>query len=127
MRLVPHTGDLATACPEQADMEESFGIHYVAPPEGLEPQLVEMDPGDVLFFNGSVIHGSLPNRSDRFRRAFISHYIGASAPQVARFYQPLLDARGQIVDRPIRWAEAPAVRTTTTSPIRHSQNGDTNK
>jgi ectoine hydroxylase-related dioxygenase (phytanoyl-CoA dioxygenase family) len=60
-----------------------------------------MDPGDVLFFNGSVIHGSLPNRSDRFRRAFISHYIGASAPQVARFYQPLLNARGQIVDRPI--------------------------
>lgn len=101
MRLVPHTGDLEIACPEQADMEESFGTHYVAPPAGLEPQLVEMDPGDVLFFNGSVLHGSLPNRSDGFRRAFISHYVGASAPQVARFYQPLLDPNGQIVERPV--------------------------
>jgi ectoine hydroxylase-related dioxygenase (phytanoyl-CoA dioxygenase family) len=33
-----------------------------------------MEPGDVLFFNGQVIHGSLPNRSStRFRRALIAH------------------------------------------------------
>ena len=100
MRLVPHTGDLEIACPKQADMTESFGTHYVPPPAGLEPQLIPMAPGDVLFFNGSVIHGSLPNRSNRFRRSFISHYIGASAPQVAHFYKPLLNARGQVVDRP---------------------------
>jgi cysteinyl-tRNA synthetase len=39
-------------------------------PEGMPVEAVRMDAGDVFFFNGSVIHGSYPNRTaDRFRRA----------------------------------------------------------
>ncbi|HEX5415735.1 MAG TPA: phytanoyl-CoA dioxygenase family protein, partial [Chloroflexota bacterium] len=49
-----------------------------------------MKAGDVLFFGGNLIHGSYPNQSaTRFRRAFISHYVGTSAQEVARFYKPL--------------------------------------
>ena len=57
-----------------------------------------MEPGDVLFFNGQVIHGSLPNRSStRFRRALIAHYIAGEARQVARYYFPVLDMDGHEV------------------------------
>ncbi len=36
---------------------------------------VVVDPGDVIFFDGHLLHRSFPNRSqDRFRRAFVSHY-----------------------------------------------------
>jgi ectoine hydroxylase-related dioxygenase (phytanoyl-CoA dioxygenase family) len=37
-----------------------------------------LDPGDVAFFGGHVIHRSLSNKSaDRFRRAFVGHYANA--------------------------------------------------
>jgi hypothetical protein len=52
----------------------------------------------VLFFNGSVVHGSLPNTSrDRFRRALIGHYVTGDAEQVAKFYHPALDMEGREV------------------------------
>jgi ectoine hydroxylase-related dioxygenase (phytanoyl-CoA dioxygenase family) len=50
-----------------------------------------MEPGDVLFFNGQIVHGSFPNiTSDRFRRALIGHYIQGEAEQVSQFYHPAL-------------------------------------
>jgi hypothetical protein len=37
-----------------------------------------MEPGDVAFFGGHVLHRSLKNRSaDRFRRSFVNHYCNA--------------------------------------------------
>ena len=37
-----------------------------------------MDPGDVAFFGGHVLHRSHQNRtSDRFRRSFVGHYANA--------------------------------------------------
>jgi chlorinating enzyme len=40
------------------------------------PAVVE--PGDVIFFHGHVLHRSYPNGSaDRWRRAFVSHYCNA--------------------------------------------------
>jgi ectoine hydroxylase-related dioxygenase (phytanoyl-CoA dioxygenase family) len=37
-----------------------------------------VEPGDVVFFNGHVLHRSKQNiTSDRFRRAFVSHYCNA--------------------------------------------------
>ncbi|MBI5708268.1 MAG: phytanoyl-CoA dioxygenase family protein [Armatimonadetes bacterium] len=39
---------------------------------------VPMEPGDVLFFGGHVLHRSFPNRTnDRFRRAYVCHYCNA--------------------------------------------------
>ena len=54
-----------------------------------------MDEGDVLFFNGQVVHGSFPNISkDRFRRALIGHYIVGNAEKVAQYYHPVLRMDG---------------------------------
>lgn len=40
--------------------------------------LAVMDPGDVAFFAGHVLHRSKENRSeDRFRRSFVAHYANA--------------------------------------------------
>ncbi len=39
---------------------------------------VVLNPGDVAFFNGHVLHRSLSNRTtDRFRRSFVNHYCNA--------------------------------------------------
>lgn len=40
--------------------------------------LIEANPGDVVFFNGHVLHRSKQNwTTDRFRRSFVSHYCNA--------------------------------------------------
>ncbi|GAB4458624.1 MAG: phytanoyl-CoA dioxygenase family protein [Armatimonadaceae bacterium] len=92
MMVVPGTHNMDIVCPEKADPTLSFSDAYVAPPSGKEPVLVPLQAGDVLFFNGSLIHGSRPNRSqDRFRRAFICHYLPASSVELSRWYtEPLL-------------------------------------
>lgn len=42
------------------------------------PIPVPLEPGDVLFFHGHLLHRSYPNRSqNRWRRAFVSHYCNA--------------------------------------------------
>lgn len=42
------------------------------------PQPVVLEPGDVVFFHGHLLHRSYPNRSaERWRRAFVSHYCNA--------------------------------------------------
>jgi phytanoyl-CoA hydroxylase len=39
---------------------------------------VPMEAGDVLFFDGHILHRSFPNRSkDRFRRSYVCHYCNA--------------------------------------------------
>ncbi len=41
-------------------------------------QPAELEPGDVVFFGGHVLHRSHANRSaDRSRRAFVAHYCNA--------------------------------------------------
>ncbi|MCT2592540.1 phytanoyl-CoA dioxygenase family protein [Streptomyces sp. N2-109] len=90
LEVVPGTHRLDLFCPEQADPDVSFSREYVPPPPGLEPVPVDMDPGDVLFFNGSLVHGSGPNRTeDRFRRSFICHYTGVSTERIGDWYQTL--------------------------------------
>ena len=55
--------------------------------------------GDVLFFNGALVHGSFPNRSaNRFRRSLIGHYIVGDAEKVAKFYHPALRMDGTPVE-----------------------------
>ena len=62
------------------------------------PRLVPLQAGDVLFFGGSVIHGSGPHSSrDRFRRSLIFHYVPASSVEVARHDLPLLEFSGKEV------------------------------
>ncbi|MFB9328894.1 phytanoyl-CoA dioxygenase family protein [Paenibacillus aurantiacus] len=95
MLLVPKTNTYDIVCPEVSDSRESFTTHYVKPPKEEKPIPAVMEPGDILFFNGNLIHGSYRNRTtDRFRRAFISHYANVSATKISHWYNPLYRADG---------------------------------
>lgn len=98
LQVVPGSHRLDIVCPDEADPDLSFTKDVVPVPEGLEPVSLSLDPGDVLFFNGSVIHGSGPNCSqDRFRRALICHYIGRSSERMSTWYRPILTMGGEEV------------------------------
>ncbi|HET7270658.1 MAG TPA: phytanoyl-CoA dioxygenase family protein [Rubrobacter sp.] len=98
LEVVPGTHDMELFCPEEADSDVSFTRDYVPVPEGLEAVPVVMQPGDVLFFNGQLVHGSQPNTSkDRFRRSFICHYIGRSSERISHWYRPILTMDGEEV------------------------------
>ncbi|MFF4835791.1 phytanoyl-CoA dioxygenase family protein [Streptomyces sp. NPDC001315] len=90
LEVVPGTHRMDLFCPEEADELVSFAREYVPPPPGLAAVPVDMAPGDVLFFNGSLVHGSQPNRTaDRFRRSFIGHYVGRSTERIGGYYRTL--------------------------------------
>ena len=98
--IVPKTNRLDIECPHPADSTLFFTNEEVDLPEGAVPMPVNLASGDVLFFNGNVIHGSYPNRSkDRWRRTFISHYVGSSTLRIGNFYNELYTADGEIVNR----------------------------
>lgn len=98
LRVVPNTHDIPELCPEQADTSQSFTDVTVPVPEGLPSEAMVMKAGDVLFFNGQLIHGSFPNDSEsRFRRSLIGHYIVGEAEKVAEFYHPVLKMNGEEV------------------------------
>ncbi|WP_086559658.1 phytanoyl-CoA dioxygenase family protein [Streptomyces africanus] len=98
LEVVPGTHRMDLFCPEEADAGVSFAREYVPPPPGLAAVPVDMEPGDVLFFNGSLVHGSQPNATaDRFRRSFIGHYVGRSAERIGRFYRTLTMSGARVV------------------------------
>lgn len=98
MVIVPQSNKLDVQCPHAADPEVSFTTEEVDIPSGLSSVPAIMEAGDVLFFNGSVIHGSYPNESkDRFRRAFICHYTGISTTKIGEFYNPLYTMDGEVI------------------------------
>lgn len=95
MLAVPGSHTWPLLCPVPADTTQSFVDVTVPIPEGTPIHPLLMDAGDVLFFNGALVHGSLPNTtSDRFRRSLIAHYIQADARQVAAIYHPALRMNG---------------------------------
>ena len=99
--IVPGSHDQDIACPQQADTTVSFTSDYVPIPEGRTRVPANMKAGDMLFFNGSVIHGSTPNTSqDRFRCAFICHYVPSSSAEMSHHYKPKFDFSGNVIDMP---------------------------
>ncbi|TCC21856.1 phytanoyl-CoA dioxygenase family protein [Kribbella speibonae] len=91
LKVVPGSHRAELLCPEPADLTESFSTGQVVVPEGLSQVQTKMTAGDVLFFHGSVVHGSRPNSTDdRFRRALIFHYIPEDSVEIAAFYNPLI-------------------------------------
>lgn len=98
LQVVPGTHTLPLLCTVAADTKQSFTDVTVPLGAGMEPVPVVMQAGDVLFFNGQLIHGSFPNTSqDRFRRSLIGHYIVGEAEKVAKFYHPALRMDGREV------------------------------
>jgi ectoine hydroxylase-related dioxygenase (phytanoyl-CoA dioxygenase family) len=91
LAVVPGSHKTELVCPEPADLAESFTNAEVPIPDGLRKVQTKMKAGDVLFFHGSVVHGSRPNSSaDRFRRSLIFHYIPEDSTEIAAFYNPLV-------------------------------------
>jgi hypothetical protein len=91
LAVVPGSHRTELLCPEPADLTESFTNAEVAVPDGLSKVQTKMTAGDVLFFHGSVVHGSRPNSTaDRFRRALIFHYVPEDSVEIASFYNPLV-------------------------------------
>ncbi len=87
MMCVPETANYEIQCPSKSDSTLYFTTEHVDIPEGKTAVLPRMKAGDVLFFNGNVIHGSGPNRSaDRFRRSFICHYLPQSTVELSKYY-----------------------------------------
>ena len=87
-------------CPEEgAEKWMSYGDSHITKfPRGRRPVPVPVKRGETMFFSGNLIHGSGPNRSkERSRRTFIGHYIDAASEQVARFYHPVLNMKGEVV------------------------------
>lgn len=98
LRVVPGSQSWPLLCTIQADTSQSFTDVTVPIPQGTRVEPVLMEPGDTLFFNGQVVHGSGPNRSQTlFRRSLIGHYIGGEARKVAEFYHPALRMDGSPV------------------------------
>lgn len=98
LRVVPGTQSLPILCPGESNPEESFSSDEVPLPDGLAPVSLPMKAGDMLFFNGSLVHGSGPNRSpDRFRRIIVGHYISGEAELVTHYYFPVFDFEGHVV------------------------------
>ncbi len=99
LQIVPGSHTWPVLCTTKADTAQSFTDVTVPVPEGTQPAPVIMEPGDVMFFNGQIVHGSLPNTTeDRFRRALIAHYIEGNSEQVARWYRPTLRMDGSEIE-----------------------------
>jgi phytanoyl-CoA hydroxylase len=95
LQVVPGSHDWPILCTVEADTSQSFTDVTVPLPAGAELVSMRMEPGDVLFFNGSLVHGSGPNRSrDRFRRALVGHYVQGVAEELALWYHPVLRMDG---------------------------------
>ena len=99
MRVVPGSHLWPVLCPVEADTTQSFTDITVPLPPGCEAVPVVMEPGDTLFFNGQLVHGSFPNTSpDRFRRALIGHYVAGEADRVGEYYHPVLRMDGALAE-----------------------------
>jgi ectoine hydroxylase-related dioxygenase (phytanoyl-CoA dioxygenase family) len=99
LEVVPGSHQWPLLCTEKADTTKSFTDVTVPIPAGTDVRPVIMCAGDVMFFHGSLVHGSHPNRTaDRFRRSLIGHYIQGDAAQVARFYHPAHRFDGSLVE-----------------------------
>ncbi len=99
LQVVPGSHTWPVLCTTQADTTQSFTDVTVPVPEGTRPDPILMEAGDVMFFNGQIVHGSLPNTTeDQFRRALIGHYIEGNSDQVARWYRPTLRMDGSEIE-----------------------------
>jgi len=98
LEVVPGTHDMSMVCPEKADASKSFTDVAINLP-GMAAIPIHMNKGDVIFFNGSLVHGSGPNHSkSRFRRIMVAHYIEGIAEQVGKYYFPVHRMDGSQVE-----------------------------
>ena len=99
MSIVPGSHGIPMLCPGTSDSQKSFTGDQVPIPKEMNAIPCVMKEGDMLFFNGSLIHGSGPNESkNRFRRIIVGHYIEGVAEEVAQYYFPVYRFDRSIVE-----------------------------
>lgn len=99
MQVVPGSHKWPLLCAEKADSDASFTDVTVPLPPGTRVTPVLMEPGDVMFFHGCLVHGSAPNiTTDRFRRSLIAHYVEADTEKMTAFDLPALAMDGSPLD-----------------------------
>lgn len=95
LQVVPGSHTVDVLCPVPGDTTRSFTSETVPLPPGAQVVDVRMDPGDVLFFHGNLIHGSDPNTSaDRFRTVIVGHYATGGAERISEWYPDALSFSG---------------------------------
>ena len=103
MVLVPRTQALAIDCRKAGKPGAgSYGPNAIPIPipAGYRGEAPELAPGDAIFFNGSLLHGSGRNATrDRWRRSYIFHHVGVSCETISSSYHPLVDVTGRDVVR----------------------------
>lgn len=98
LRVVRGSHQLPLLCPVRSDGGKSFTSETVPLPPEVEIVDVIMEKGDVLFFQGNLIHGSEPNVSkNRFRRIVVGHYADGEAEAISKWYDPVYNMDGGIV------------------------------
>lgn len=96
LKVVPGSHTVDVLCPVGSDTTRSFTSETVPLPPGGEVVDVPMEPGDVLFFHGNLIHGSDPNTSaDRFRTVIVGHYATGGAQRISEWYPEALSFGGE--------------------------------
>lgn len=83
LRVVPGTharGYLYPSSPHGRGDDYDFPTACFGWEDVFTPVSVEVVPGDVVLFDGYLVHGSEPNRSSRLRRALTFHYMSALSP-----------------------------------------------
>ncbi|GKS10714.1 protein involved in biosynthesis of mitomycin antibiotics/polyketide fumonisin [Paenibacillus chitinolyticus] len=104
MTFVPGTHSLDLQVPEgdTSDVRRYFSDEgqWLKDYETAEMVKVATNPGDVIFFNGNIVHGSSDNLSRyRFRRSLLIHFTGVSVEKLALNFNNLMDKTGARVRR----------------------------
>ena len=69
-------------------------------PKGSYVENITTNPGDVVIFNGNIIHGSTANvTKDRYRRCLLTHFTGVSVERLALNFNKLVNREGEKVRR----------------------------
>ncbi|WP_214482997.1 phytanoyl-CoA dioxygenase family protein [Bacillus sp. SM2101] len=104
LQFVPGTqgNELEFPDSDPTDVKQYFSDRgqEIEVPEGNRIENVKTEPGDIVIFNGNVIHGSSENTSiHRFRRCLLTHFTGASVEKLALNFNKLIDRDGKKVRR----------------------------
>ncbi|MDM5335698.1 phytanoyl-CoA dioxygenase family protein [Fictibacillus enclensis] len=100
MRFVKGTADSDILEPEKTvdEKADTFGgyVQTLKAPEGHEVISLSTSPGDIVIYNGAVLHDSPPNTSSsEFRESIITHFAPVSAKKVTLNYNYLVNKQGQ--------------------------------
>ena len=75
-----HRGDVIYPVRDHGSPEwDSTRCAYDFPEDGTKPVPLVVPSGSLIVFNGYVLHASYKNRSSRYRRVLVNHYMSAES------------------------------------------------